>query len=265
MILAAGKIWPPYSIESRHHGMFLERWNNHKKSFQYFPILRFTNSKQRSFWPLWPWRPKGRYRPNSECQLIIIWWKNYENSNFPYLAFAVTFKIFFGLLKFFWHIWCLRSPMICKNPISKHSFIPNSKWIKFPISVHYDICRYIYSSKNHRENKISCIFLQSPHQVDTKNVVKYILWYSTTLYKYTVSSVFDLSTSFNTIKVFSAHCTALAIISDCNRHQIFHIFCNCNQYCSGPSEPGGQSPPPRPPTQFWQKYKKKTMYSSFSI
>ena len=30
------------------------------------------------------------------------------------------------------------------------------------------------------------------------------------------------------LKVFSAHCTALAIISDCNRHQIFHIFCNCN-------------------------------------
>ena len=28
------------------------------------------------------------------------------------------------------------------------------------------------SSKSHRENSISCIFLESPHQVDMKNIVK---------------------------------------------------------------------------------------------
>ena len=56
--------------------------------------------------------------------------------NFPYLAFPLTFKFFFGLFQFIWDIWRLRSPVVCKNPISKHNFIPNSKWIKFPILVH---------------------------------------------------------------------------------------------------------------------------------
>ena len=75
-----------------------------------------------------------------------------------------------------------------------------------------------------------------------------------TLYKYTVSSVFDLSTSFNTIKVFSAHCTALAIISDCNRHQIFHIFCNCNHKQSILFRAVGTCP-----NLFWRKCKKKNV------
>ena len=119
------------------------------------------------------------------------------------------------------------------------------------------------SSKSHREISISCIFLQSPYQVDTKNVVKwwkYILWYSTALYKYIPCPVY-LTSQLRLIllKVFSAHCTALAIISDCNRHQIFHIFCNCNQYCSGPSEPGGQSPPPGPPPNFGRNIRKNNV------
>ena len=45
--------------------------------------------------------------------------------NFLYLAFPVTFKFFLGLFQFFWDIWHLRSPVVCKNPISKHNFIPN--------------------------------------------------------------------------------------------------------------------------------------------
>ena len=34
------------------------------------------------------------------------------------------------------------------------------------------LCYLAGSSKSHRENSISCIFLESPHQVDMKNVVK---------------------------------------------------------------------------------------------
>jgi hypothetical protein len=43
------------------------------------------------------------------------------------------------------------------------------------------------SSKSHREISISCIFLQSPHQVDMKNFVKWwkdFLLYFTTLETY---------------------------------------------------------------------------------
>ena len=34
------------------------------------------------------------------------------------------------------------------------------------------LCYFAGSSKSHRENSISYIFLESPHQVDMKNVVK---------------------------------------------------------------------------------------------
>ena len=34
------------------------------------------------------------------------------------------------------------------------------------------LCYFEGSSKSHRENSISCIFLEFPHQVDMENVVK---------------------------------------------------------------------------------------------
>ena len=37
------------------------------------------------------------------------------------------------------------------------------------------------SSKSHRENSITFIFLESPHQVDMKNVVKTLFGYFNTL------------------------------------------------------------------------------------
>ena len=49
------------------------------------------------------------------------------------------------------------------------------------------LCYFVGSSKSHRENWISCIFLESPHQVDMKNVVKCwkdFLWYFATLKTY---------------------------------------------------------------------------------
>ena len=49
------------------------------------------------------------------------------------------------------------------------------------------LCYFAGSSKSHRENSISFIFLESPHQVDEKNVVKCrkdFLSYFTTLETY---------------------------------------------------------------------------------
>ena len=34
------------------------------------------------------------------------------------------------------------------------------------------LCYFAGNSKSHRENSISSIFLESPHQVDMKNIVK---------------------------------------------------------------------------------------------
>ena len=51
------------------------------------------------------------------------------------------------------------------------------------------LCYFAGSSKSHRENSISFIFLESPHQVDVKNVVKGwkdFLSYFTTLETYRV-------------------------------------------------------------------------------
>ena len=46
------------------------------------------------------------------------------------------------------------------------------------------LCYFAGSSKSHRENSISFIFLESPHQVDMKNLVKsfkHFFWYFNTL------------------------------------------------------------------------------------
>jgi hypothetical protein len=53
------------------------------------------------------------------------------------------------------------------------------------------LCFFVGSSKSHRENSISCILLESPHQVDMKSIVKCwkdILWYFATLKTYRVQT-----------------------------------------------------------------------------
>ena len=55
------------------------------------------------------------------------------------------------------------------------------------------LCYFVGSSKSHRENSISCIFLESPHQVDMKSIVKCwkeFLWYFATLKTYCEMSFF---------------------------------------------------------------------------
>ena len=50
-------------------------------------------------------------------------------------------------------------------------------------------CYFAGSSKSHRGKSISCIFLESPHQLDMKSIVKYwkdFLWYFATLKTYHV-------------------------------------------------------------------------------
>ena len=49
------------------------------------------------------------------------------------------------------------------------------------------LCYFACSSKSYCENSISCIFLESPHQVDMKSFVKCwkdFLWYLATLKTY---------------------------------------------------------------------------------
>ena len=61
------------------------------------------------------------------------------------------------------------------------------------------LCNFAGSSKSHRENSISFIFSESPHQVDMNNVVKssnYFFGYFNTLE--THSGLYDL--------VFLVHC-----------------------------------------------------------
>ena len=67
------------------------------------------------------------------------------------------------------------------------------------------LCYFAGNSKSHRENSISFIFLESPHQVDMKNVVKsskHFLGYYNTLkthggvLKYPKKCLEDLTTFF---------------------------------------------------------------------
>ena len=60
------------------------------------------------------------------------------------------------------------------------------------------LCFFAGSSKSHRENPISCIFLESPHQVDMKNIVK--------RYKH-------FSCYFNALKT---HCALLGVLIKSN-------------------------------------------------
>ena len=55
---------------------------------------------------------------------------------FSYLVFDSAFQIFVGLLKFSWDPWCLRSHVVCKNPISEQNFTTKHFQPKFSILVH---------------------------------------------------------------------------------------------------------------------------------
>ena len=56
--------------------------------------------------------------------------------NFGFWTLGLAFKNFFGLWRFFWDLWCLRSPVVCKNHISEQYFMPNSFWCQYSIPVH---------------------------------------------------------------------------------------------------------------------------------
>ena len=53
-------------------------------------------------------------------------WKIIKFWNFGFWTLGLAFKIFFGLWRFFWDLWCLTSPVVCKNYISEQYFMPNS-------------------------------------------------------------------------------------------------------------------------------------------
>ena len=48
--------------------------------------------------------------PNQREKIIKFW-------NFVFWTLGLAFKTFFGLFLFFWGLWCLRSPVACKNHI----------------------------------------------------------------------------------------------------------------------------------------------------
>ena len=64
------------------------------------------------------------------------------------------------------------------------------------------LCYFAGSSKSHHENSISCIFLESLHQVDMKSIVKCwkdFLWYFVTLktYREVIHDIFLFLNSFS--------------------------------------------------------------------
>ena len=76
-------------------------------------------------------------------KITLIWSISAEKImkfwNFGFWTLGLAFKIFFGLWRFFWDLWCLRSPVVCKNHISEQYFMRNSFWCQYSIPVHCDI------------------------------------------------------------------------------------------------------------------------------
>ena len=63
--------------------------------------------------------------------------------NFEILGFGLWVwpSNFFCLWRFFWDLWCLRSPVVCKNYISEQYFMPNSFWCQYSIPVHCEMAK----------------------------------------------------------------------------------------------------------------------------
>ena len=68
-------------------------------------------------WPLCPLNLNWWLFPSNWLQMIQIRGKNYKILKFRVLDFGFGLQIFFGLFLFFWGLWCLRSPVVCKNHI----------------------------------------------------------------------------------------------------------------------------------------------------
>ena len=74
------------------------------------------------------------------------------------------------------------------------------------------LCYLASSSKSHRENSISCIFLESPHQVDMKNVVK--------CYKHFFCYFNALKTRFDIL--YTASCMRYIVL--CHKSTLFKYW-----------------------------------------
>ena len=83
--------------------------------------------------------------------------------------------------KSFWRIWRHFSSLLDEGIFKNMEEIEFSRWLfesrprqgknVLPDGLNW-LCYFAGSSKSHRENSISSIFLESSHQVDMKNVVK---------------------------------------------------------------------------------------------
>ena len=83
-------------------------------------------------------------------------------------------------------IFDVSSPVVSKNPISKHNFIPNSKWIKFLISVHvYSLVHVVWDFRPWDVVAKVCYFFRLHFQFlgpwdahSVKIQVNKVLWHS---------------------------------------------------------------------------------------
>ena len=65
------------------------------------------------------WISLSRWSQSGMEKFMIFW-------NFGFWTLGLAFKFFFGLWRFFWDLWCLTSPVVCKNYMSEQYFMPNS-------------------------------------------------------------------------------------------------------------------------------------------
>ena len=68
--------------------------------------------------------------------MIHIGWEILKFKNFGFGTSGLVLKNFLGLFKFFLDPWSLRSPVVCKNPMSEQYFMPNSFHCRYSIPVH---------------------------------------------------------------------------------------------------------------------------------
>ena len=128
-----------------------------------------------------------------------------------FLEYWNTQKVFWGFDNFFMPTWWRDSKIWKKlNPHDGFlSYLQNGTANSAHLASHFCPCLSL-PSKSHRENSISCIFLESLHQVGMKNVVKF--------YKHFFGYFSVLKTHGETLQYFLKKATFIT-----NKQILYHI------------------------------------------
>ena len=106
---------------------------------------------------------------------IITWvlWVDNNTLHSEFLEYWIPKKCLEDLTTFFMSTWWGNSKNMEEIEFSRWLFEGRPRQGKnvLPDGLNWQ-CYFAGSSKSHRENSISCIFLESPHQVDMQNIVK---------------------------------------------------------------------------------------------